>query len=117
MKKLIFLLYCVLSLSFPAISGQINNVIIDTIVVDQYGMARITASGGSEVKSKASCSNSTNNNEYVYDVNSIAGKAWHSMVLSAQATQKKVHLVGKNSCLMLWGTNPYEAINAIYLLR
>lgn len=76
-------------LSQSAIAGQVNNAAINTVTALDTGLVRVTISGGTEVTSKAGCSASTNNNEFIYDINSAAGQGWHSMVLTAQTTQKK----------------------------
>ena len=116
--KSIVLGFLMLSLcSLNVLAGQVNNATISTVAMDESGLVRITIEGGTEINPKAGCSSSANNDEYIYDMNSVAGKGWHAIVLSAQLTQKEIHIIGKNSCLALWGTNPYEAVKTLYMMK
>lgn len=94
-------------------AGHFNNAIISSVVVDSYGVARVTLNSFSQVEPPPGCT--VNATKLTYDVNGTSGSAWHSMVLSAQARQAKVHIIGKNTCLALNGSL-YEEVGTIYTL-
>ena len=98
-------------------AGQFNNAKIDTVATDSSGITRVTLIGGTEVSPKAACSSSADGRQFTYDLNSPSGSGWHSIVLSALAAQKEVHFVGKNTCLNIWSTMPFEETKTIYILN
>lgn len=95
-------------------AGQFNDVMITSIAVDSYGIARVTISGGTEVNPPPQCT--SDSSKLTYDLNGLSGSGWHSMVLAAQAAQRKIHIIGKNSCLALWNSTPYEEVDTLYIL-
>ncbi len=102
--------------SFPAFSLQVNNAAVSTIVIDGSGIVRVTLSGGSTLNEKPGCSQSSAGKEFTLDVNSTAGSAWYSALLSAHTANRKVHIIGSNSCLPLWGSSLYESVSTVYLV-
>jgi hypothetical protein len=100
-----------------AMAGQINNATITRITNDENGIVRITLNGGSEITPKAGCSSSSDGRELTYDLNAVAGKGWHSIALTALATSKPVHVIGKNTCGTLWGSNAYENVGTLYIMQ
>jgi len=114
MKNILF--FAILLNAQLVIAGQINDAVIDNVAADSNGIVRVTLLEGREISIKPSCSASSDGKQFTYDLNSPAGPGWHSMVLSAQASKKKVHFIGKNSCLAIWGTTAYEEVSSIYVL-
>ena len=115
--KILIALSMITNLSF---AGQFNDAHVDTIATDKDEFVRVTLVGGTEVTPKPSCTSSQDGREFAYDLRSPSGLAWHSMVLSAQATQKKVHFIGTDRCLDFRHApdNPrFEGISIIYILK
>ena len=108
-----------IGLFFPivAIGGQINNATVTRMTNFDDGLVRITLSGGSDVKEKAACSISKDGREFVYDLNTVSGKGWHSVALTALVSAKPVHVIGKNTCDILWGSHEYEKISVFYIMK
>ncbi len=94
-------------------AGRLDNATVSSVVVDSNGIARVTLDGGTEVDPPPGCT--VNSSKFTYDLNGLSGSAWHSMILTAQATQKNVHIIGKNTCLALNGAL-YEEAGTIYTL-
>ena len=115
--KILIALSMITNLSF---AGQFNDAHVDTIATDEDGFVLVTLIGGTEVTPKPSCTSSQDGREFAYDLRSPSGLAWHSMVLSAQATQKKVHFIGTENCLNFRHVpdDPhFEEIGIIYILK
>lgn len=113
------ILAALFSVAFSAIcsAGQVNDAKINRITVDDLGNVRLTLVGGTDVNPKAGCTSSADGREYTFDISSVSGSAWHSIALTALAAQKNIHIIGKNSCLALWGSTPFEAVQAFYIMN
>ena len=112
--RTIFFVVLTLVASAAAAGGR-NNTTVSSVVVDRWGIARVTLNGGTEITTPASTCTS-NASKLVYDVNGPSGSAWHSMLLTAQTTQRKVNVIGQGGlkCLDLNGT-AYEEVATVYI--
>jgi hypothetical protein len=105
------------SVSFSAYALQVNNATVTTLVIDGSGIVRATVTGGSTLNEKPGCSQSSSGREFTFDVNSTAGSAWYSALLAAHTAKKKIHIIGGGSCLLLWGSSPFETVSTVYLIE
>jgi hypothetical protein len=92
MKNFYFLLLFVVSL--PAMSGEQYGKVSQIIVRGSDGLHYFWLEGGSS--GKPQCSKNTY--WMIRDENSAAGKSQFAILLSAQAQQKSIKVVGSGSC-------------------
>ena len=104
-------------LSQSVIAGQINAAKIKAIIMDDLGLVRLSLVEGTVISAQASCAQSSNYQEFIFDINAPSGNGWHAMALSAQAMQASVNIVGSGLCKLQWGSRSTESVSTIYVVK
>ncbi|MEN3157329.1 hypothetical protein ABC502_02980 [Alkalimonas sp. NCh-2] len=110
MKKTLYVLALMLW-SLPALAGEQTGTVNHLLVRASDGLVYFYLEGSAKTNSPA-CAR----NDYwmIRDENSEVGKKQYAMLLAAQASGKRVKVVGLNTC-QRWGDG--EDVNFIQLLN
>ena len=108
--KSVFLMMCLL-LAADCFSGTATGKVDKVFVRDSDGLVYFTLKDSAPT-GKPPCA--TNGYWMIRDENSDSGKKQLSMILAAQASGKKVQVVGYNACTR-WGDG--EDVNVIVVLN